>query len=252
MTPLIISVLVLAGMVKCSAGMAKDSSPSKRIGDLVLNVVSVETNDPEVNSDHYLVRVRLRALNMGKQALCVGFVSTITASFSLQYRGYLPAKNGFQVSELLPHEEIEGDFEFRVKSGEPGEIVLKPTSDSQTCVRGKDSLLSIWHSSDEIRFSLSGLPTHSPSDRRATPPQLEPGTEPQAATIKAFQGQCPDVRITTSREQAHYFVELSPASLKQSKNTVRVVSRGDDLIYSGATFTLKNAAKDACTAILTD
>lgn len=273
MKPHAISLLVLFLLPSPPADSKDKSKTSQRVGDLVLSLVEMQQREPQNQRDHHVLVVRLRAENIGKQALCVGFGSTLKASFGLLYHGAPPLTNGFRVHELLPGEQTEGDLEFFVKNGaEPLEVILRPTSESQTCVREKDSFSAILHGKDEVKFDLTGLADHSSANRPQASPQETTSSEPQAQeaakirvfltdkkdatpkenAVRAFQGHCPQARITTERDKANYIVELSPAGLKQSKNLVRVVNSTGDLLLTGATLNLSNAAKDACAAILKD
>lgn len=246
-----------------------------RIGDLAVNFVEVMQQAPQAGSDHHIIFVRLEARNIGKQALCAGFTATLKATFGLEYGGTVPIKNPFRVRELLPGENIVGDYQFYVKNGaEPLQIILKPTSETQTCTPDKDSLSAIWHSPGELKFNISPAPEGA--TERALQPSRSPGGRDsadsmgnEAATIrvfitgenrgapkenalKAFQDRCPQARITTMQKNANYLVMLSPASFRHSKNQVTVINSSGDLIHTGTTFNLQNAAKDACTAILKD
>jgi hypothetical protein len=70
--------------------------------------------------------------------------------------------------------------------------------------------------------------------------------------LKAFHDRCPQAQITMEKEKASYVVELVPSGLRQSKNEVLVTNQAGDVIHTGATLNLGNAAKDACAAILKD
>lgn len=137
-------------------------------------------------------------------------------------------------------------------------------------MRGKDSLSSTWHGHDEIRFNLSAV-TSASSETQSTAQERTPpvvqhdetkkprvfltgaeGNPPKEKARDAFQDRCRQALMTVDKEKANYFVELSPASFKQPKNLVLVTNRAGDVIHSGATHNLGNAASDACSAILKD
>jgi len=255
-----ISVLVLCLLTAVGFGAGKPKT-SQRIGDLVISLVEVREPEREGNpADHYPVAVRLQAENVGKQALCVRFRTTLRATFGLEYHG-----SSFEVRELLPGESSEGEYDFLVKTGaEPLQLVLKPGSKSQTCDRGKDSSSAIWHGADQLVFDLSELPGSKPQGR-ATPDSSVPerigirvfitptkDDTHQANAIKAFNDRCPLAQITTAKDQANYFVQLTPTSFRQSKNVVVVTNEAGYVIHSGATFNLGNAVKDACVAMMND
>jgi len=234
---------------------------SQRIGDLTITLIGSEARESR-SSDHHTVAVLLRAENVGKQALCVRFRSTLKTTFALEYRGFSSSSHPFSISELLPSEKVEGEYEFLVKDGvEPLEFVLAPTSQTQGC-GGKDSFSAIFHASDELKFDLT-----KPSGPSAETAVSANGQQPvtsgirvfltvakggaiQASAMKSFREHCPQLQLTTEKEGAEYVVELTPSSFRQSKNAATVTNSKGDVIYSGATFNLGNAAKDACTAIL--
>lgn len=267
---LFVTLLALA-MPRCYG--SDTSRKPQRIGDLSVTFMGIKQQEPRTNSDHHVVVVRFNAQNIGKQALCAGFNATLKASFGLEYRGSLLVTNPFRIRELLPGENSEGAYEFYVKNGaEPLQVILKPSSETQTCTPGKDSFSSIWHSADELKFDLSqpAERTSQPSARSPEQPNSsEPaaldetstlkvfltgakGDAPKETALKAFQDRCPQARVTTVREKANYIVMLSPAGFKQSKNRVTVINSSGDLIHTGETFNLHNAANDACVAILKD
>lgn len=129
---------------------------SLRIGDLTVTFVGVTQQTLRPDADHHVVVVRFDARNIGKQALCLRFAATLKASFGLEYGGTLPITKPFRIRELLPGESIEGDYQFYVKNGaEPLQIILAPTSETQTCTPGKDSFSGIWHSTTELKFDVS-------------------------------------------------------------------------------------------------
>jgi len=102
--------------------------------------------------------VSLRAENVGKQAVCARFRSTLKTTFALQYQGFSSeSKRPFQINELLPAEKTEGVYDFLVKDGvEPVEFDLIPSSQTQTCSGGgKGSFSAILHASDELKFDLT-------------------------------------------------------------------------------------------------
>jgi hypothetical protein len=73
---------------------------------------------------------------------------------------------------------------------------------------------------------------------------------------KDFGKNCPDVTITLSPRSADYMVALNREStLKRwpmANNQILVANRIGDMVQSGATRSVSNAAKDACGAILAD
>jgi hypothetical protein len=238
---------------------------SQRFGDSVITFLGVEKGTEVSGSDRHQIAVRLRAENIGKRALCIEFQATMKATFELEYIGTYYTPKPFKIRELLPSEKTEGEYMFSVKNGtQPLQLILKPLSQSQTCTRGQDSFSAIWHGADELRFDLSSA--HTAVEEQATAPQAQQpetlkarvflsdkrGGAAKEAAVKAFFEHCPQAFITTNKGAANYFVELAPASLKQTKNSVVVTNIPGDVVYSGATMSLGNAAKDACIAIVKD
>jgi hypothetical protein len=152
-------VLLLTMLLLCAArSNASDKrKTSQRLGDLKITLLGSEEREARKDADHHSVVVLLRAENVGKQALCARFRSTLKTSFALQYQAFTFSSNHpFQISELLPGEKTEGEYEFVVKNGvEPLEFDLTPASQTQACRGGKDSFSSIFHASDELKFDLS-------------------------------------------------------------------------------------------------
>lgn len=265
MTSPTISVVILCLLVNPGLGWGK-SKNSQRIGDLVITLVEVK--EPEragTPADHYPVVVRLRGENVGKQALCVGFGAILRASFGLEYRDFSFGPHALHIQELLPGESTEGEYSFSVKTGsEPLQLVLKPTGKSQTCDRGKDSSSAIWHGADQLIFDLVEHPDSKSQDRTAPDSSVPERTgirvfitgtkddEHQANAIKAFNDRCPRAQITTTKDNATYFVQLTPTSFRQSKNVVVVTNEAGDVIHSGSALNLANAVKDACAAMMSD
>jgi hypothetical protein len=73
--------------------------------------------------------------------------------------------------------------------------------------------------------------------------------------LKTFAQACPLVTFTDDRTKAEYEVVLdhktwSETSWTGHQNEFVIWNRSGDLIYSGATHNLKNAAKDSCKAVL--
>ena len=238
---------------------------SQRFGDSVITFLGVENGTAANGSDRHQIAVRLRAENIGKRALCIEFQATMKATFGLEYSGTYYTPEPFKIRELLPSEKTEGEYMFSVKNGtQPLQLILKPLSQSQTCTRGQDSFSAIWHGANELRFDLSSV--HRAVEEQATVPQPQQpetlkarvflsdkrGGAAKEAAVKAFFEHCPQAFITTNKGVANYFVELVPASLKQTKNSVVVTNIPGDVVYSGATMNLGNAAKDACIAIVRD
>lgn len=73
---------------------------------------------------------------------------------------------------------------------------------------------------------------------------------PKDEFVKAFRERCPAVIITTRLERARYVVTLERRAWHSPPYQVEVLSREGDIIYSGGTQLLRNAVKDACSAIL--
>jgi hypothetical protein len=260
-------VLLLTVLLLCAArGNTSDKrKTSQRIGDLTITLLGSEEREARRSTDHHTVAVSLRAENVGKQALCVRFRSTLKTTFALQYQGSYSSRHPFEISELLPGEKTEGEYEFFVKNGvEPLEFDLTPASQTQACRGGKDSFSAIFHASDELKFDLTN-PSGPSSPEKAvlSANGQQPATSSirvfltvakggatQASAMRSFSEHCPQLQLTTEKEGADYVVELTPSSFKQSKNAATVTSSKGDVIYSGATFNLGNAAKDACGAIL--
>lgn len=257
----IIPLLVLFFLSNAAGGTKEIQEDSRRVGDLAVTLVGLEEPEDRVVSDHHAVTIRLRAENVGKRALCASFRSTLRTTFDLQYRGISPWSNRFHISELLPGETVQGEYDFSVKNGvEPLQFLLIPTSRTQACSGEHQTFLAV----RELRFDLARLARPSPQDGISE--GVEPieaakarifltglkGAEPQPNAMKAFREHCPEAQMTTEKGKADYLVELVPTSLRRSKNAVIVTNRRDDVIYSGETLNLGNAAKDACAAILRD
>jgi hypothetical protein len=137
---------------------------TQRIGDLTITLLGSEEREARRSTDHHTVAVSLRAENVGKHALCVRFRSTLKTTFALQYQGssYSSSHRRFEISELLPGEKTEGEYEFFVKNGvEPVEFDLAPSSQTQACRGGKDSFSAIFHASDELKFDLTQSPQNT-------------------------------------------------------------------------------------------
>jgi len=163
--------------------------------------------------------------------------------------------------ELLPGETVEGEYEFSVKNGvKPLQILLKPLSQTQACDGTKGHF--VWR--DEVKLDLIN-PVSNPSQEMSTSAAQQPTTaqlrvfltstkagKDDATAIKALHDHCPQVQVTTEKEKAGYVIKLSPKSFKQSKNAVTVTSKAGDVVYVGSTFSLSNAMKDACAAMLKD
>ena len=260
-----ISVLILCLLVPPRLGAGKPKT-SQRIGDLIITLVEVKEPESErTPADHYSVEIRFKAENVGKQALCVAFGATLKATFGLEYRDYSFSPDALNVRELLPGDSTEGGYNFLLKTGsEPLQLVLKPTRKSQTCAGGKDSASAIWHGADQLTFEVVEPSSSKPQDH-TTPESSVPertgirvfitGTKDdahQANAIKVFNDRCPLAQITTAKDKANYFVQLPPTSFRQSKNVVIVTNEAGDVIHSGATLSLSNAVKDACTAMMND
>jgi len=264
MRSLTMCVLALCTLTGRGFGGGKPKA-SQRIGDLIITLVEFEEPESErTPADHYSVEIRFKAENVGKQALCVAFGATLKATFGLEYRDYSFSPDALNVRELLPGDSTEGEYNFRVKTGsDPLQLVLKPTRKSQTCAGGKDSASAIWHSADQLTFDLAGALGSEAGDRNtpaSVPERLGirvfiTGTKDdahQVNAIKVFNDRCPVAQITTAKDKANYFVQLPPTSFRQSKNVVIVTNEAGDVIHGGATLSLGNAVKDACTAIMKD
>ncbi len=151
-------VWLLTFVLFASRGNASDHrKTTQRIGDLTITLLGSEEREAQRSKDHHTVVVLLRGENVGKQALCVRFRSTLKTTFALKYQGFsFSSSHPFEVSELLPGEKVEGQYEFLVKDGvDPVEFDLAPTSQSQACRGGKDSFSAIFHASDELKFDLT-------------------------------------------------------------------------------------------------
>ena len=73
--------------------------------------------------------------------------------------------------------------------------------------------------------------------------------------LKTFSRACPQVTFTGDRTKADYAVVLDHKTWMETpwtghENEYVIFNRAGDLIYSGATDKMKNAAKDSCKAIL--
>src|SRR5271169_1955323 len=73
--------------------------------------------------------------------------------------------------------------------------------------------------------------------------------------LKTFAQACPQVTFTDDRAKADYAVVLDHKTWNETswtghQNEFVIFNRAEDLIYSGATHNLKNAAKDSCKAVL--
>jgi hypothetical protein len=257
------SVIMLCLSTALTFGTGKPRT-SQRIGDLVITLIEVK--EPEHDpADRYLVAVRFRAENVGKRAICVGFSAALKASFGLEYHEFSSGPHALDIRELLPGESTEGEYDFHVKTGaEPLQLALRPTRKSQTCDGGTDSSSAIWHGADQLMFNIVE-PLDSKPQGRITPDSSVPertgirvfitGTKnavQQENAIKVFNERCPLVQVTRAKDLAHYFVQVTPTSFRQSKNVVVVTNQAGDVIHSGATFSFDNAVKDACEAMTND
>jgi len=114
----------------------KESKNPQKLGHLLIEVVSVTSPD-EVNKKgfgmprkpsegHYFVSIHVKIKNLDRKlALCASLKSTLKEEFGLQSQ--FPIGSVPQVSQLLPGEEIEGDFVFLLKKGvRPLEFALDP------------------------------------------------------------------------------------------------------------------------------
>ena len=114
---------------------------------------------------------------------------------------------------------------------------------SQDKVRVLVSDSSSWEIKGGIGASHDGLGGH-----------LNGGARPQTAEIiKTFGERCPTVTITSAKERADFVVLLDHEGGKNlilRDNKVVVYNKEADVIYSGATRSLGNAVKDACSAIV--
>jgi len=73
--------------------------------------------------------------------------------------------------------------------------------------------------------------------------------------LKTFAQTCPQVTFTNDRATADYAVVLDHKTWNETpwtghQNEFVIFNRAEDLIYSGATHNMKNAAKDSCKAVL--
>jgi len=114
----------------------KESKNPQKLGHLSIEVVSVTTPDevgekgfgmPRKPSEgHYYIAIHVRIKNLDRKlALCASLKSTLKEEFGL--RSQFPIGSVPQVSQLLPGEEIEGDYVFLLKKGvRPLEFALDP------------------------------------------------------------------------------------------------------------------------------
>lgn len=73
--------------------------------------------------------------------------------------------------------------------------------------------------------------------------------------LKTFVQECSQVTFTSDRAKADFAVVLDHKTWKETswtghQNEFVIFNRPGDVIYSGATHTMKNAAKDSCKAVL--
>ena len=149
-------ILCLLTLLLLSAlpGSASDRpKTTQHIGDLSITLLGSEEREARRSADHHTVAVLLQAENVGKQAVCARFRSTLKTTFALQYQGFsFGSKHPFEINELLPGERTEGEYEFLVKDGvEPLEFDLVPSSRTQACSGGRPSL----GATHELKFDLT-------------------------------------------------------------------------------------------------
>jgi hypothetical protein len=195
-----ISLLVLLLLSSAAGGAKEKQENSHRVGDLAVTLVGIEEPEGRSDSDHHILIVRLRAENLGKQALCASFRSTLRTTFGLQYQGISSSTSPFRIREMLPDETIEGEYDFSVKKGvEPLQFFLIPISRTQLCTGGRQS----FSATQPARFDLTGLSSPSSPDKAdavdespETPKATvfftgSKGEAPQPNAMKAFHEHCP-------------------------------------------------------------
>ncbi len=255
---------------------AQNKRSSATIGDLVVTVLDVAEEEPANGDDHHLVKVGIRIENFGKRATCEYFTAKLTTTFDLEYRTVLFGYDSDEpkVRDLLPGETAKGHYAFQVKNGvKPVELVLKGSGD-QSCGAARRSYGSGTYYQTEYRFDLIGFwqmarPESLPHDIGQTSRQrvsheldkvlvtdtrvFSTGTTvspPDPDILKAFGERCPGLTATLDRTKAGYILVVVPAGSSRIKHKVVVFSTSGEMVYSGDTFAMKNAVKDACNAIL--
>jgi hypothetical protein len=82
------------------------------------------------------------------------------------------------------------------------------------------------------------------------------GARPQTVEImKTFGEECPNVTVTTNKDNADYVVLLDHEGGKgalRKDNKFALVKKDGDVIKSGSTRSLGNSVKDACKALMDD
>jgi len=101
---------------------------------------------------------------------------------------------------------------------------------------------------DRKAWEASGGFTSNTRTGAASPEREFPA--PKEEFPKAFQKYCPTLVMTRRVDRADYAVTLEHRAWKSPPYRVEVLSREGDVIYSGGTQLLRNAVRDACSAIL--
>jgi len=89
----VISLAILSFLLTAVGLHGDKLKSSQGIGDLVVTLIGQEEQEGDrPDGDHHLAVVRIRAENIGKQALCVTLNPKLKATFGLEYSAY--SENG--------------------------------------------------------------------------------------------------------------------------------------------------------------
>ncbi|KKN23595.1 hypothetical protein LCGC14_0903440 [marine sediment metagenome] len=77
---------------------------------------------------------------------------------------------------------------------------------------------------------------------------------PRAETIHLFRKRCKEITVTLKKEKAHYIIVHDDTGAGPGRKPQKIVvfNKDGDVIYSGATRSVRGAVKDACKAIRQD
>lgn len=142
----IMMAVILLSVFSAVLGWAEKNKAEARLGGLLVIAQSVDVTGSE-KPGHHDVRFRVAFRNVGKQALCTGFVVRLESTLNVESRGSVHFDDkehalGVQVDSYpiihmpLPGNEIESDVVFTgEKNGiEPQTLVIKPLgSNNQSC-----------------------------------------------------------------------------------------------------------------------
>jgi hypothetical protein len=144
-----------------------------------------------------------------------------------------------------------------VESGKPSKFQTKDPSLSQSALKSSppapthEQLRAYLVDRDEWKLSGGFAATETSAAGSIHAGVRRDYTE----ILRTFARACPQVTFTNERTKADYAVVLDHKTWMETswtahENEYVIFNRTGDLIYSGATDKMKNAAKDSCKAIL--